>query len=52
MSHSLCKPQLAGGQLINWTRFSWIGGGETIVVGPWCSAKGAKGVGVGGFRVN
>lgn len=47
MSHSLWKIQLRGGQLINWNRFSWIGGVESTVVGSSCSAKGAKGVGGG-----
>ena len=54
MSHSLWKPRLWGGQLVNWNRFSWVEGIETIVVGSSCSVKGAKGLrlGVGDFRVN
>lgn len=50
MSHSLWQIQFLGGQLINWNRFSWIGGVETRVVGSSCSAKGAKGVGEWGVQ--
>ena len=52
MSHSLWKPQLRGGQLINWNRCSWAGGVETTGAGSSCSAKKARRVEVGGFRAN
>lgn len=50
MNHSFWKPQLGGGQLINWNRVSWMGGVETTVVSSSCSAKGAKGVGGWGVQ--
>lgn len=36
------KTQLGGGQLVNWTRSSWIRGAETTAVGSLCSAEGAN----------